>query len=205
MLTPDPQKVFEFFGKNYREIPLVPVSDTPFHALVAVMLSARTRDETTAKRCVELFKVASTPDEISRLPEDKISELIKPVSFYKVKAKNLKKLSQGIVDNFGGEVPKTLEELTSLPGVGRKTANIILARCFNIPAIGVDTHVHRIVNFLGWVNTKTPEKTEIELMKVLPQKYWVDINTYLVSIGQQYRNNRQLGEFLTKNGLLDKV
>ena len=195
-------KVFRVFRKNYREIPLVPVSDTPFHALAAVMLSARTRDETTAKRCVELFKIAPTPKEIAALPEEKIAELIKPVSFYKAKAANLKKLSAGIYERFNDEVPQTLEELTSLPGVGRKTANIVLARCFNIPAIGVDTHVHRIANFLGWVKTKTPEETEIELMKVLPKKYWVDSNHYLVSIGQQYRNNRLLEQFLKENGLM---
>lgn len=195
-------KVFQVFKKNYRVIPLQIVSDTPFHALVAVMLSARTRDETTAKRCVELFKVASTPKEIASLPEEKIAELIRPVSFYKAKAANLKKLASKVHEEFHGEVPQTLEELTTLPGVGRKTANIILARVFNIPAIGVDTHVHRIANFLGWVKTSTPEQTELELMKVLPKKYWVDLNHYLVSIGQQYRNNRLLEEFLKKHDLI---
>jgi len=194
-------KIFETFKKNYREIPLVPVSDTPFHALVAVMLSARTRDETTAVRCKELFEIASTPQEIASLQLEKIEQTIRPVSFYKVKAVNLQKLAQKIVEDFHGEVPKTLEELTTLPGVGRKTANIILARCFNIPAIGVDTHVHRIANFLGWVNTKTPEQTEQELVKVLPKKYWVDVNQYLVSIGQQYRNNNLLAKFLEENSL----
>ena len=198
----DFDKIFRVFKENYREIPLVPVSDTPFHALVAVMLSARTRDETTAKRCVELFKIAPTPKEIAALREEKIAELIKPVSFYKAKAANLKKLAANIHEKFNDEVPQTPEELTSLPGVGRKTANIVLARCFNIPAIGVDTHVHRIANFLGWVKTNTPEETEIELMKVLPKKYWVDANHYLVSIGQQYRNNRLLEEFLKKHELL---
>jgi len=196
-------EVFKIFKKNYREIPLVPVSDTPFHALVAVMLSARTRDETTAVRCQELFKAASTPKQIAKLPIEKIEILIKPVSFYKTKAKALKKLSQKLIDDFGGEVPKTLEELISLPGVGRKTANIILARSFDIPAIGVDTHVHRIANFLSWVDTKTPEQTEKELMKVLPKKYWVDLNHYIVSIGQQYRNNRLLAEFLRKNKIIN--
>lgn len=199
------EKYFRLFKKNYREIPLCSVSDTPFHALVAVMLSARTRDETTALRCRELFKVASSPKEIAQLPEEKIAELIKPVSFYKAKAKNLKNLSQAIHEKFHDKVPETLEDLTSLPGVGRKTANIILARCFNIPAIGVDTHVHRIANFLGWVDTKTPEDTEIELMKVLPKKYWIDVNHSLVSIGQQYRNNNLLKDFLEENGLHSEV
>ena len=201
MTIPNFDRFFKVFRENYREIPLVPVSDPPFHALVAVMLSARTRDEATAIRCKELFKVASTPQEIADLPVETIERLIKPVSFYRAKAVNLKKLSQQIVEKFGGEVPQTLEELTSLPGVGRKTANIILARCFNIPAIGVDTHVHRIANFLGWVKTKTPEETELVLMKVLPREHWIDTNMYLVSIGQQYRNNNQLSKFLKEKGL----
>lgn len=192
-------KIFKLFKKNYKEIPLIPVSDTPFHTLVAVMLSARTRDETTAKRCVELFKVASTPQEIAKLSVEKLETLVKPVSFYKTKAKALKNLAQKVIDDFRGEIPKTLEELRTLPGVGRKTANIILARCFNIPAIGVDTHVHRIANFLNWVKTKTPEQTELELMKILPKNYWVDVNIYLVSIGQQYKNDKQLGDFLKEN------
>lgn len=195
------EKFFKVCKENYKEIPLVPVSDTPFHTLVAVMLSARTRDETTASRCRELFKIASTPQEIADLPTETIELLIKPVSFYRAKAINLKKLAQQIVERFHGEVPKTLEELTALPGVGRKTANIILAWCFNIPAIGVDTHVHRIANFLGWVNTKTPEETELALMKVLPREYWIEVNMYLVSIGQQYRNNNLLSGFLKEKGL----
>jgi endonuclease-3 len=197
------EKVFSLFKENYREIPLMPVSDTPFHSLVAVMLSARTRDETTAVRCRALFAVASTPREIASLSVPRIEELIRPVSFYKVKAVNLKKLAQDIEERFNGAVPRTLVELTSLPGVGRKTANIILARCFDIPAIGVDTHVHRIANFLGWVSTKTPEQTEQELMKILPKEYWVDINQYVVSIGQQYRNNNLLGDFLRKHKIID--
>ncbi len=165
------------------------------------MLSARTRDETTARRCVELFNVASTPREIAALPTETIEQLIKPVSFYRAKAVNLKKLATLVVEKHNGEVPRTLEELTALPGVGRKTANIILARCFGIPAIGVDTHVHRLANFLGWVKTKTPEETEIALMKVLPKEYWCDVNMYMVSIGQQYRNNNLLSKFLEAHGL----
>lgn len=201
-MKPTPDEVSKIFKKHFREIPLTPVSKTSFQALIAVMLSARTRDETTAARCVELFKVAGTPEKLAKLPIEEIEKLIKPVNFYKGKAKKVKELSQKIVDDFKGEVPKTLEELTTLPGVGRKTANIILARYFGIPAIGVDTHVHRISNMLGWVKTKTPPKTEIELMKVLPQKYWVEINNLFVSIGQQYRSENQLREFLKENKLI---
>lgn len=202
MKTHNFQKTFAVFRKNYKEIPLEPVSKTPFQALVAVMLSARTRDEKTAARCRQLFKMANTPQKIAKLQLEEIEKLIKPVSFFRNKAKALKKLSQDLIDKFGGKVPQTVEELTSLPGVGRKTANIILARAFNIPAIGVDTHVHRIANFLGWVKTKTPEKTEQELVKILPKKYWIETNNLLVSIGQQYRNNKLLTDFLKKQKII---
>lgn len=201
-MTSPPEKVFAVFKKHYREIPLIPVSKTPFQNLVAVMLSARTRDETTAARCKELFKIAPTSGKLAKLTTEQIAKLIYPVGFYKTKAKNLKKLAEDIVGRFGGEVPKTLEGLTSLSGVGRKTANIVLARAFNIPAIGVDTHVHRIANTLGWVRTKTPEQTERELMRVLPKKYWVDVNNLMVSIGQRYRSQRQLEEFLKTEQLV---
>lgn len=195
------EKVLSIFQKNYKQIPLIPVSKTPFQTLVAVMLSSRTRDETTSRVCQRLFKVAPTPQKLVQLENSKLETLIYPVGFYKTKARHLKQLAQGVVERFGGEIPKTIEGLTLLPGVGRKTANIVLARAFNIPAIGVDTHVHRVANALGWVETKTPEQTERELMKILPKKHWVDVNNLLVSIGQQYRNNKQLEKFLKENSL----
>lgn len=201
-MHPSPNRVFSVFKKHYREIPLLPVSKTPFQSLVAVMLSAQTRDETTARVCEKLFKIASTTQEIANLEIGELENLLHPVSFYKTKAKHLKTLAQKITDDFAGKVPNSLENLTSLPGVGRKTANIILAREFNIPAIGVDTHVHRIANALGWVNTKTPEKTERELAKALPKKYWVRVNHLFVSIGQQYRSRHQLVEFLKSQSLI---
>lgn len=196
-----PGEIFAVFRKNYKEIPLIPVSKTPFQTLVAVMLSSRTRDETTAKVCHRLFRVAPTPQKLGRLGELEIRNLIYPVGFYKTKARHLKRLTQDVATRFHGKVPQTLDRLTSLPGVGRKTANIVLARTFNIPAIGVDTHVHRITNTLGWVKTKRPEDTEKELMKILPKKYWVEVNNLFVSIGRQYRTNKQLEKFLKDEGL----
>ncbi|MDO8503595.1 MAG: endonuclease III [bacterium] len=195
-------KVFSVFKKHYKEIPLIPVSKTPFQTLVAVMLSARTRDETTAVVCRRLFKVAATPQKLGQLKIKELEILLYPVGFYRTKAKYLKSLAEKIVEDFGGKIPNTLEGLISLPGVGRKSANIVLARAFKIPAIGVDTHVHRIANALGWVNTKTPEQTEKELMKILPKKYWIEVNNLMVSIGQQYRSKNQLEKFLKKNGLI---
>ncbi len=197
-----PAKVFSIFKKHYKEIPLIPVSRTPFQTLVAVMLSSRTRDETTARVCRGLFKVAPTPQKLGQLEIRELEILLYPVGFYKTKAKHLKSLAQKIVGEFSGKVPQTLSGLTSLPGVGRKTANIVLARAFKIPAIGVDTHVHRIANALGWVKTKTPEQTEKELMKILPKKYWIGVNDLMVSIGQQYRSKKQLEKFLKENNLL---
>ncbi|MBI2268101.1 MAG: endonuclease III [Candidatus Blackburnbacteria bacterium] len=201
-MTPSVKKVFTVFQKHYQEIPLIEVSKTPFQTLVATMLSARTRDETTAQVCKKLFEITADAEFISKLSVKELADTIKPVNFYKNKAKNLKKLSEEIIKRFGGNVPKNLEELTSLPGVGRKTANIVLARAFNIPAIGVDTHVHRIANVLGWVNTKTPEQTEKALTKILPKKHWTKINNLFVSIGQQYRTNERLKKFLQQKGLL---
>lgn len=195
------QKVFLVFQKNFRPIPLEVVFNTPFQILVAVMLSARTHDEITTRVCQNLFKVAPNLQKLNKLGKADLVRLLRPIGFYKTKAKNLKKLTQSLLINFKGEVPQTLEGLTSLPGVGRKTANIVLGRAFNIPAIGVDTHVHRIANTLGWVKTKTPEATERELTKILPRKYWIKTNHYLVSIGQQYRSKRQLEDFLKEHNL----
>lgn len=201
-MQPATDKVFKIFRKNYREIPLIPVSKTPFQALVAVMLSARTRDEVTARVCQHLFRLAPTPDKVAGLGIGELEKILHPIGFYKAKAKYLKKMAQKLAGEFNSKVPRTLEALTSLPGVGRKTANIILARVFNIPAIGVDTHVHRIANTLSWVHTKTPQATEKELTKVLPKKYWVDINHLFVSIGQQYRTKKSLENFLKKTNLI---
>lgn len=194
-------KVLKVFSKNFRPIPLEVVFGNPFQTLVAVMLSARTRDETSARVSQNLFKIAPTPQKLNTLTEKELVKLLHPVGFYKTKAKHLKSLAEILLANFNGQVPQTLEELTSLPGIGRKTANIVLGRAFNIPAIGVDTHVHRIANTLGWVETKNPEETERELVKILPRKLWIQINQSFVSIGQQYRSKKQLENFLKENSL----
>lgn len=201
-MKPPPYKVFSIFRDHYRPIPLIPVSKTPFQILVATLLSSRTRDETTAQVCRRLFKVAPSPQKLVQLEINELEILLYPVGFYKTKARHLKKLARKITHDFGGEVPHTLKQLTTLPGVGRKTANIVLARAFKIPAIGVDTHVHRIANALAWVKTKRPEQTERELKKMLPKKYWLDVNRLFVSIGQQYRSKRKLENFLKEKGLI---
>jgi exodeoxyribonuclease-3 len=155
----------------------------PFKVLVATILSARTKDETTAKASARLFKKVSGLESLAGLDEATIAKLIYPVGFYKNKAKYLKQLPAAM-EQFGGRVPDDVESLIKLPGVGRKTANLVVAVAFNKPAICVDTHVHRIMNIWGYVETKTPLETEMALRRKLPAEYWIRINSILVAFGQ---------------------
>lgn len=189
-------------AKHYQEIPLEVYGGDSFKTLVSTLLSSRTRDETTYQACERLFKCAKNFKELGQLEELAIRNLIYPIGFYRQKAKNLKRTSQIIVEKYGGKVPGNIDDLKKLPGVGQKTANLILARAFNQDAISVDTHVHKISNLLGWVATKTPEQTERELMKVVSRCYWRDINRLLVSLGRKFRSKRKLIEFLKENQLL---
>lgn len=195
-------KVFKVFGKNYKEVPLEVFGSNPYKTLVSTMMSARTNDSTSLKAAKRLFDKAININELNKLGVKEIEKLIYPVGFYRTKAKHLKALSEKIINEYKGKVPKTREELMSLAGVGRKTANLVLNRAFHIPAIAVDTHVHRITNMLGWFHTKTPEQTEKELIKILPKKYWPDINRLFVSIGRQYTTKKRLEEFLKKEKLI---
>lgn len=156
----------------------------PFAILVFTALSARTRDETTIRAGKRLLSRASTPRKLSNLPVSQISRLIYPVGFYKTKAKHLHSLARKLLDDFGGKVPSDFKSLTSLPGVGRKTANIVLASAFGKHTIGVDTHVHRISNRLGLVKTKSPEKTNDALDHLIPNKYKEKLNMAMVAFGQ---------------------
>jgi len=151
----------------------------PFKILVSAILSTRTRDENTTKAVERLFSRVKGIKDLRRISEEEIAELIKDVGFYRNKAKILKRLAESIE-----EIPKTLEELLKLPGVGRKVANIVLSEAFGVDTIAVDTHVHRIANRLGIVNTKNPEETEKELEKIVPKKYWRRINKAFVGYGQ---------------------
>jgi len=191
------EQVFSVFRKHYVEVPLEVFGDDPYKTLVSTIMSARTNDTTTLAAAKRLFKVAPSLEKLGQLDQLEIQKLIYPVGFYKTKAKHLHEMSKIITS-----VPKTREELIKLPGVGRKTANLVLNRAFKIPAIAVDTHVHRITNLLGWVHTKTPEQTEKELIKVLPEKYWPETNKLFVSIGRQYTSKRKLEEFLEKEKLI---
>jgi endonuclease-3 len=157
----------------------------PFKVLIATILSHRTRDENTNKAFQQLFSIYKDAKELSEADDGKIQELIRPSGFYHVKAKRIKEVSRIILEKYKGKVPNDPKELLFLPSVGRKTANCVLVYGFGIPAIPVDTHVHRVVNRLGFVNTKTPNETEFELMKKVNKKYWMSINDLFVRFGQR--------------------
>lgn len=156
----------------------------PFRVLVSCILSLRTKDQTTAAACGRLFSAAATPAAMMRLSTARIARLIYPVGFYRVKAKTIAGLCRLLVRRYAGRVPDTLQELLTIKGVGRKTANLVLGLGFGIPAICVDTHVHRISNRLGWVRTRTPEQTETALESVVPKDWWIELNTVMVTFGQ---------------------
>ncbi len=159
--------------------------EDPFQVLIATLLSARTQDATTLAASTRLFKVARTPRTMATLTVKQIERLIYPVSFYRHKARHVRATSRILVDRFGGRVPATMEELLTLPGVGRKTANLVLILAFkSLGNICVDTHVHRISNRLGWVRTKAPDETEQALYQATDRRWWPYINLYLVTWGQ---------------------
>ena len=159
--------------------------EDPFQVLIGTLLSARTQDATTAAASARLFAVARTPQTMAELTVKRIEKLIYPVSFYRHKARHVKATCRMLVDRFAGRVPATMEELLMLPGVGRKTANLVLILAFGSARnICVDTHVHRIANRLGWVRTKTPDETEQALYSATDARWWPLINLYLVTWGQ---------------------
>jgi endonuclease III len=156
----------------------------PFKILIGTILSARTRDEVTTAVIKALFSRFKNPDELSRANLSDIKKLIQKIGFYNVKASRLKEVSQLIIKKYNGEVPSNLDDLLTLPGVGRKTANCVLVYGFKKSAIPVDIHVHRISNRIGIVNTKNPEETENILQKSIDKKYWIRVNETFVTFGQ---------------------
>lgn len=156
----------------------------PFSILIGTILSARTKDENTARVVKQLFKKYKNSEELSKAKKTDVEKIIRSIGFFHVKAKRIIEVAQIIETKFNGNVPKSLTELVSLPGVGRKTANCVLVYAFEKPAIPVDIHVHRISNRLGLVKTKTPEETEFELMEKIPKRFWLEINDTFVMYGQ---------------------
>ncbi|MDD4857806.1 MAG: endonuclease III [Candidatus Krumholzibacteria bacterium] len=159
-------------------------SRSPFKVLVSTVISARTKDDVTEEAARRLFAAASTPRGIAALAERRISELIYPAGFYRTKARAIRALSAKIAGEPGRRVPDTMEGLLALPGVGRKTANLVLTLGFALPGICVDTHVHRVVNRLGIIRTASPAETEASLRAVLPKRHWLEINDLLVTFGK---------------------
>jgi endonuclease-3 len=156
----------------------------PFPILISTILSLRTKDEVTAKAAERLLALARTPEEMLKLSEGKIIKAIYPVGFYRTKAKTILHISKELINRFQSLVPDTIEQLLTLKGVGRKTANLVVALGYNKEGLCVDTHVHRISNRLGYVKTKTPEETEYALRKKLPSIYWLRYNTLMVAFGR---------------------
>ena len=176
------KKIMKILNENYT-IRVVCNRD-PYKVLIRTILSQRTRDENTDQATENLFSVYPDIYAVADGSIEKIQELIKPAGFYRVKAGRIKEVSRILIDQYGGEVPDDLKELMSLPGVGRKTANCVLVFAFNEPAIPVDTHVHRISNRWGFVDTKKPEDTEKELMSFVPKDLWIELNDLMVQFGQ---------------------
>jgi endonuclease-3 len=156
----------------------------PFQILVATILSARTKDEQSEKISRKLFQIVKEPKDLLKFTQEQLAREIYPIGFYRTKARNLLKLAKILIEKYDGKVPDEMDKLLELPGVGRKTANIVLSYAFNKPAIAVDTHVHRIFNRWGFVKTKKPEETEMELRRKLPKNLWKKVNNLLVNFGK---------------------
>ena len=163
---------------------LMDTFNDPYLVLISCILSLRTNDRTTYPATLRMLELAKTPHNMKGVKVEDLAKAIYPVGFYENKAKQIIELSRQIDEELGGKVPDEIEELVKFNGVGRKTANLVLSRGFNKPAICVDVHVHRIFNRLGYIKTKNPEETEFALRKKLPVKYWIDINTLMVTHGQ---------------------
>ena len=179
------QQIFSILEQDHQETMLEQFSHySKFQMLIATMLSARTKDTTTIPIVIEMFKKWKSPEDFLKVKDKELEKELYGIGFYRVKTRNIKKISKIIIEEFSGKVPDTLEGMITLPGVGRKTANCMLNYAFGKPAVAVDIHVHRISNRLGWVNTNNESETEQELMKILPKKYWNKVNMLLVDYGQ---------------------
>ena len=188
------QQLHEAMAILRREVPHwdVPVitlnaqdNHDPYRVLISTILSLRTQDQTTAQASKRLFDLANTPQAMVRLDRQTVEQAIYPVGFYRTKAPQILKISQRLLDEFDGIVPDDIETLITFHGVGRKTANLVLSEGYGLPAICVDTHVHRISNRWGYVKTKEPLATEMALRRKLPKDYWIEYNPTLVALGQQ--------------------
>ncbi len=171
---------------------------TKYQTLIAIILSARALDETTIKVCTEMFKKYPDAKSLSKLNEEQVQQLIKRVNFYRNKSKSILNCAKALNENYDGEPPMDFDKLVELPGVGGKTANVFMSE-YGTDAIGVDTHVNYISNYLGWANSEKPEKVEDSLKKLFPKKLWSPLNPTLVKFGKKYTSRKE------KNQLLDEI
>ncbi len=179
-------KIIEILKKYYPDAKCSLDFETPFQMLVAVMLSAQCTDERVNKTTPSLFKKYGKPEAISKMKISELEKIIHPCGFYKNKAKNIKETAEIILNKYNGNVPDTMEELMALPGVGRKTANVVMLEAFNRPqGIAVDTHAKRIANKIGFSKNENPEKIEKDLLKVIPEEYYYDVNHLLIWHGRK--------------------
>ncbi|MCA9496193.1 MAG: endonuclease III [Nanoarchaeota archaeon] len=183
-------EVFNILKEEFRnwQVPVVTLialqSKNPFKVLLSTIISLRTKDEVTIEASKRLYKLLEKPNDIFNVSVEELEKAIYPCGFYKRKAIQIKAICERLVNEFNSEVPKEIDTLLKFDGVGRKTANLVLSEGYNIPAMCVDVHVHRISNRLGFINTKTPEESEFELREKLPKEFWNDYNTILVAFGQ---------------------
>jgi endonuclease-3 len=182
-IKPFPLSFAEYVHETYK---------SPFFTLLSILLSARTKDSLTITKMPRLWEAGKTPADFVKIDQTKLEALLKPIGFYPTKAKHIKSLSALLLEKYNGEVPNTMDELLTLPGVGRKTANLTLSVVFDVAAICVDTHVHRIMNHLGYVTTSSPEETEMALRVKLPKDLWQRTNRILVLVGQHLSNHIQM-------------
>jgi endonuclease III len=190
MMKFDIDAVMHKLGEHFEAVktPIVDLiqiqTQEPFKVLLATILSARTKDETTARAVAKLFQKVNEPNDLDALSIEEIDSMIWQVGFHREKAKHLKALPRVLNERFGGAIPSEIDDLLLLPGVGRKTANLVRTVAFSLPAICVDVHVHRICNRWGYIKTETPLESEMALRAKLPQKHWQNINSYVVAFGQ---------------------
>lgn len=177
------------------------INKDPYHILISTIISLRTKDQVTLSASERLFAEADDIYALHRMEEQRIAELIYPAGFYRTKASNMKKIADTVISEYGGSIPDSIDELLKLPGVGRKTANLVMILGFDKDGMCVDTHVHTIANRLGWVSTKHPDQTEFALRDLIPVRYWKVLNDYLVSYGQ--RICVPVSPFCSKCGLND--
>lgn len=184
-------KIIEILKSTYPDAKCSLDFNTPFELLVAVILSAQCTDERVNKTTPDLFFKYSTPEAIDKMPLEELEKIIHPCGFYKNKAKNIKLTAKKIITDFNGKVPQTMDELMSLPGVGRKTANVVMLEAFNNPqGIAVDTHAKRLANRIGFSSESTPEKIEQDLLKIFPTNYLKDINHLFIYHGRAICDSR---------------